>query len=70
MLQHLPVKEQVKKIEVNRMRKGYISDTLPSVDIQDHATIGRKVTRIYEGIIQRENFKKSPFREDIENLFA
>ena len=25
---------------------------------------------IYEGVIYRENFKISPFRKDIENLFA
>ena len=30
--QHLPVKEKVKNIEVNRMRNGYIIDTLTSVD--------------------------------------
>ena len=34
IVQHLPVKEKVKKIEVNRMRNGYIIDTLTSVDIQ------------------------------------
>ena len=33
LLQHLPVKEKVKNIEVNRLRNGYIIDTLTSVDI-------------------------------------
>ena len=35
IFQHLPVKEKVKKIEVNRNRNGYIIDTLTSVDIQE-----------------------------------
>ena len=26
--------------------------------------------RIYEGVIYRQNFKKSPFRKDIEQMFA
>ena len=33
IFQLLPVKEKVEKIEVNRMRNGYIIDTLGSVDI-------------------------------------
>ena len=40
IFQHLPVKEKVKKIEVNRMRNGYIIDTLTSVDIQEIVKIG------------------------------
>ena len=35
IFQHLPDKKKVKKIEVNRMRNGYIIDTLTSVDIQE-----------------------------------
>ena len=35
IFQHLPNKEKVKKLEVNRMRNGYIIDTLTSVDIQE-----------------------------------
>ena len=70
IFQHLPVKEKVKKIEVNRMRNGYIIDTLTSVDIQEIVKIGGKVVEIYEGVIYRENFKVSPFRKDIEKLFA
>ena len=34
VFQHSPVKEKVKNLEVNRMRNGYIVDTLTSVDIQ------------------------------------
>ena len=70
IFQHLPVKEKVKKIEVNRMRNGYIVDTLTSVDIQEIVEIGGKLVEIYEGVIYRENFKLSPFRKVIEKLFA
>ena len=68
--QHLPVKEKVKKIEVNRMRNGSIIDTLTSVDIQEIVKIGGRVIEIYEGVVYRENFKISPFRKVIEKLFA
>ena len=68
--QHLHVKEKIKKIEVNRMRTGYIIDTLTSVDICEIVKIGGKVIEIYEGVFYRENFKVSPFRKVIEKLFA
>ena len=70
IFQHLPVKENVKNVEVNRMRNGYIIDKLTSVDICEIVKIGGKVIEIYEGAIYRENFKISPFRKDIERLFA
>ena len=70
IFQHLPVKEKVQKIEVNRMRKGIIIDTLTSVDIQEIVKIGGRVIQIYEGVIYRENFKISFFRKVIEKLFA
>ena len=70
IFQHLPVKEKVKKIEVNGMRNGYILDTLASVDICEIVKIGGKVIEIYEGVIYRDNFKVSPFRKVIEKLFA
>ena len=66
IFQHVPVKEKVKKMEVNRMRNGFIIDTLTSVDIQEIVKIGGKVVEIYEGVIYRENFKISPFRKVIE----
>ena len=68
--QHLPVKEKVNTIEVNRMRNRYIIDTLTSVDIQEIVKIGGKVIEIYAGVIYQENFKISPFRKVIEKLFA
>ena len=68
--QHLPVKEKVKNIEVNRMRNGYIIDTLTSVDIWEIVKIGGRVIEIYEGVLYRENFKISPFRKVTEKLFA
>ena len=70
IFQHLPVKEKVKKVEVNRMRKGYVIDTLTSLDIQEIVKIGGEVVEIYEGVIYRENFKISPLRKVIEKLFA
>ena len=70
IVQHLPIKEKKKKIEINRMRNGYIVDYLTSVDIQEIAKIGAKVIKIYEGVIYRENFKVSLFRKFIDKLFA
>ena len=70
IFQHLSVKEKVKKIEVNRMRNGYIIDTLTSVDFQEFVKIGGKVIEIYEGGIYRENFKISAFRKIIEKFFT
>ena len=70
IFQHSPVKEQIKKMEVNRMRKGYIIDTLTSIDICEIVKICGKVIDIYEGVIYRENFKISPFRKVIETFFA
>ena len=69
IFQYLPVKEKVEKIEVNRMRNGYIIDTLTSVDIKEIFKIGGKVVEINEGVFYRENFKVSPFRKVIEKLF-
>ena len=68
--QHLPVKEKVKNVEVNRMRICYIIDTLTSVDICEIVKIGGKVIEIYQGVIYRENLKISPFRKVIEQLFS
>ena len=69
IFQHLPVKEKVKNVEVNRMRNGFIIDTLTSVDICEIVKIGGRVIEIYEGVIYRENFMISPFRKVIEKLF-
>ena len=52
------------------MRNGYIIDTLTSVDFQEIVEIGGEVPEIYEGVIYRENFKISPFRNVIEKLIA
>ena len=68
--QHLPVKEKVKKVEVNRMRNDYNKDTLSPVNNQEINKIGGKVIEIHEGVIHRKNFKTSPFRKVIEKLFA
>ena len=70
IVQHIPVKEKEKKIEINRMRNGYIIDYLTSVDIQEIVEIGGRVCEIYEGVIYRENLKVSPLRKVIDKLFA
>ena len=70
IFQHLPVKEKVQKVEVNRMRNGYIIDTLTSADNQEIVKIGGKVIEVYESVIYRKTFKISPFRKVIEKLFA
>ena len=48
------------------MRNGYIIATLMLVDICEFGKMGGKVIQIYEGVIYRENFKISPFRNIIE----
>ena len=53
IFQHLPVKEKVKNVEVNRMRNGYIIDTLTAVDICEIVKIGGRVIEIHEGVIYR-----------------
>ena len=70
IFQHLAVIEKVKNIAVNRMKNGYIIDTLTSADIQEIVKIGGKVIQIYEAVIYRENFRISPFEKGIEKLFA
>ena len=50
IVQHLPVKEKEKKNEINRMRSGYITQVLTSVDIQEIVKIGGKSIEIYEGV--------------------
>ena len=69
IFEHLPVKVKVKNMEFNRMRNGYIIDTLTSV-ICEIVKLGGKVIEIYEVVIYREDFTISPFRKVIEKLFA
>ena len=70
IFQHFPVKEKEKKIEINRMRNGYITQVLTSVDIQEIVRFGGRVIAIYEGVIYKENFKINPFEKVITKLFA
>ena len=70
IVQHLPVKEREKKIEMSRMKNGYIVDRLTSVDIHEIVEIGGKIIDFYEGVVYRENFKLSPFGEVIDKSFA
>ena len=46
IVQNLPVNEREKTIEINRLRNGYILDTLTSVDIQEIVKIGGKVIEL------------------------
>ena len=52
------------------MRNGYIIHHLTSVDIQEIIKYGGKVIEIYEGVIYRENFEVSPFKNVNDKLFA
>ena len=70
IVQHLPVKEKVNKIETNRMRNGFITQVLTSVDIQEIVKKGGKVVQVYEGVFYRENFNVSAFKKVIDNLFG
>ena len=70
IVQHPPVKEREKKIDINRKRKGYIIENLTSVDMQEVIKIGGKVIEICEGFIYRKEFEISPFRGVIDKLFA
>ena len=69
IFQDIPIKEKIKNIEVNRTRKGYIIDTLTSVDICEIVKTGGKVIRRYQGFIYQKNFKITPIRKVIEKLF-
>ena len=68
IVQHLPIKEKEERIEINRMRKGYITQVLTSIDIQEIVKIGGEVIEISEGVIYRENYKQSPFKKVIDKL--
>ena len=45
IVQHLPDKEKEEKIEINRMRNGYITQVLKSADIQENVKIGGRVIK-------------------------
>ena len=69
IVQHVPIQEKVKKIDVSRMRNGFIVVTLTSVDLPDIFKSGVKVNEEYENVIYCENFKVSAFKNVIDNLF-
>ena len=56
-------------MEINRLRNGYIIDTLTSVDNQEMVKIGGKIKEIYEGIVYRTDFSVSSFKKVVDNLF-
>ena len=51
------------------MKNGFITDISTTLDTQIFFNFGGKVIRTYEGVICKENFKTSPFRNVIEILF-
>ena len=69
IFQHIPVKETIKKTELNRMRNGYILDTLTSVDIQAIIKLSGRLIKVYEGIIYKQNFMISPLKKVVDKLF-
>ena len=69
IIQHIPVEECEKKIEINCTRNGFIFDTLTSVDSQELVKIGGKVVELFEGVFYRENFKVSPFKKVFDTFF-
>ena len=70
IVQHLPVKEKEKKIEIKRMRNGYNIEYITIVDVQEIVKIRGRVVHVYEGVIHREYFKVSAFRNVIDKLIA
>ena len=70
IVQHLPVKAKEKKMGIIRMRNGYITQVLTSVDIQEIVKFGGRVNEIFEGVTYRENFKMNPFEKVNDKLFA
>ena len=70
IFQHLPMKEKVKIIEVNRMKNGYIIKMLTSVDVKKVIKRVERWFEITKGFFYRENFKISPFTKVIERVFA
>ena len=66
IVQHRPIKEKINKFEINRMRNGYITQIMTSVDIQEIVKIRGKMIQIYEGVIYPENYKVSPFKKVID----
>ena len=65
IVQHLPVKEKVNKIEINCMRNDYIIDTLTSVVICKIVKSGGKVIEISKGVVYQRNFWKTPFKKNL-----
>ena len=58
--QQLPVREKLKKTEINRMRNVYLIDTLIRVDIQQNVKVAGEMLKVDE---------TSPFRKFIDFLF-
>ena len=69
IFQHSPVKGRTKKTETNRMRNADFIDTSTIVDTQEIVKVGGKVSKVYEGVFNKENFETSPLRTIIKTIF-
>ena len=75
MFQHLPMKEKIEnsyknnRLEKNnRMRNGFIIDTLTSVDIVEIGKYGGIILEIYEGFFCH-NLEYNPYTEFVTDMF-
>ena len=70
IFQHSTFKENVKSIEIIRMRNSYNIDTLTSDDIQEIFNIGVMVIQVWKGLNYLQNFENSPFMKVFEKRFT
>ena len=70
IFQHLPVKEKVKNIEFNRMRNGYLIDTLKSVNIQEIVKVGGKKLKFTKVLFIERTFKYHFKEKLLKNFFS
>ena len=55
---------------VNRLTKDYKTQVLTNVEIDEIVKMGGEISNIDEGIVYKEYFKISPFKNVIEHLFV
>ena len=68
-MQHVHVKEKVKKEEVIRFGNWNFTDRLASVDIQETSRIGVTRTEICAGVLFKEIFKSPSFKYPARKVF-
>ena len=62
--------KKIGNVETNQMTKGYTVDVLTSTDFQEFFKFWGEVIKVLEGLINRKQFRISPFRKVKEKLFA